>query len=262
MLGVARHGASPPPGLSWRRAEPSAAGRIAWGRRVHAGKHLASRPRGSRGLLRCVRQPIQARRAHRRAAAVRVPAGGDGSPGGDRGGVSDGPTEGGAPRHCLRGADAEGDHPASLCRARRRLARHAGGRGGRASEWRGPPAANRPGRPPPDARRAAGQGPLLRPEPRRAAHRGRDPLDPNPNVAASKTLPLGGTVRVTDLGNGRATTVRVEDRGPWGRTRESRPCPGLVARSPPRMLRSAETTPTEGPSVPAAPPCYMDTLSR
>lgn len=40
------------------------------------------------------------------------------------------------------------------------------------------------------------------------------PFDPNAKVAASKTLPLGSTARVTKLENGRSTTVRVEDRGP------------------------------------------------
>ena len=35
---------------------------------------------------------------------------------------------------------------------------------------------------------------------------------PNSKAAASKTLPLGTTARVTNLHNGRSTTVRVEDR--------------------------------------------------
>ncbi|WP_236033649.1 septal ring lytic transglycosylase RlpA family protein [Belnapia mucosa] len=34
-------------------------------------------------------------------------------------------------------------------------------------------------------------------------------------VAASKTLPLGTTARVTNRENGRSATVRVEDRGPY-----------------------------------------------
>lgn len=40
-------------------------------------------------------------------------------------------------------------------------------------------------------------------------------FNPNTNVAASKTLPLGTTARVTNLDNGRSATVRVEDRGPF-----------------------------------------------
>jgi len=37
-------------------------------------------------------------------------------------------------------------------------------------------------------------------------------FDPNANVAASKTLPLGTTAKVTNLQNGRSAMVRVEDR--------------------------------------------------
>jgi rare lipoprotein A len=36
-------------------------------------------------------------------------------------------------------------------------------------------------------------------------------------VAAHRTLPWGSIVRVTNLDNGRAVTVRVIDRGPYGR---------------------------------------------
>ena len=60
---------------------------------------------------------------------------------------------------------------------------------------------------------------------RRTAARTR--FNPNPNMAASKTLPLGGTARVTELENGRSTTARVEDRGLWGRTHSPDPIRGL-----------------------------------
>lgn len=40
-------------------------------------------------------------------------------------------------------------------------------------------------------------------------------FNPNTNVAASKTLPLGTTARVTNLDNGKSATVHVEDRGPY-----------------------------------------------
>lgn len=40
-------------------------------------------------------------------------------------------------------------------------------------------------------------------------------FNPNANIAASKTLPLGTTAKVTNLRNGKSATVRVEDRGPW-----------------------------------------------
>jgi rare lipoprotein A len=44
-------------------------------------------------------------------------------------------------------------------------------------------------------------------------------LNPNANMAASKTLPLGSVVKVTNLENGRSAMVRIEDRGPVARGR-------------------------------------------
>jgi rare lipoprotein A len=44
-------------------------------------------------------------------------------------------------------------------------------------------------------------------------------FDPHTSMAASKTLPLGTTAKVTNLANGRSATVTVEDRGPWPRGR-------------------------------------------
>jgi rare lipoprotein A len=40
-------------------------------------------------------------------------------------------------------------------------------------------------------------------------------MNPNSNVAASKTLPLGSVAKVTNLDNGKTATVKVEDRGPF-----------------------------------------------
>lgn len=40
-------------------------------------------------------------------------------------------------------------------------------------------------------------------------------LDPDSNVIASKTLPIGTTVRVTNQANGRSAVVTVADRGPY-----------------------------------------------
>ena len=40
-------------------------------------------------------------------------------------------------------------------------------------------------------------------------------MDPHADMAASKSLPLGTTAKVTNLQNGRTATVRVEDRGPY-----------------------------------------------
>ena len=44
-------------------------------------------------------------------------------------------------------------------------------------------------------------------------------FDPNSNVAAHRTLPLGTVARVTNLQNGRSEVVRIADRGPYIRGR-------------------------------------------
>jgi rare lipoprotein A len=44
-------------------------------------------------------------------------------------------------------------------------------------------------------------------------------FDPNTNVAANKTLPLGSVAKVTNLENGKTATVRVQDRGPYVQSR-------------------------------------------
>ncbi len=40
-------------------------------------------------------------------------------------------------------------------------------------------------------------------------------MNPNSNIAASKTLPLGSVAKVTNLNNGKSATVKIEDRGPF-----------------------------------------------
>jgi rare lipoprotein A len=40
-------------------------------------------------------------------------------------------------------------------------------------------------------------------------------FEPNANVAASKTLPLGTTAKITNVQNGKSAMVKVEDRGPY-----------------------------------------------
>jgi rare lipoprotein A len=40
-------------------------------------------------------------------------------------------------------------------------------------------------------------------------------MDPNADIAASKTLPLGTRARVTNLQTGRSADVTIEDRGPY-----------------------------------------------
>ena len=42
---------------------------------------------------------------------------------------------------------------------------------------------------------------------------------PSELTAAHRTLPFGTKVRVTNLRNGRSVTVRINDRGPFGRGR-------------------------------------------
>jgi rare lipoprotein A len=42
-------------------------------------------------------------------------------------------------------------------------------------------------------------------------------FDQHEMVAAHRTLPLGSLIRVTNLENGRRVTLRVIDRGPYGR---------------------------------------------
>jgi rare lipoprotein A len=44
-------------------------------------------------------------------------------------------------------------------------------------------------------------------------------FNPNSNMAASMTLPLGTTAKVTNLQNGRSALVQVRDRGPHARGR-------------------------------------------
>ncbi|HVL77020.1 MAG TPA: septal ring lytic transglycosylase RlpA family protein [Noviherbaspirillum sp.] len=41
------------------------------------------------------------------------------------------------------------------------------------------------------------------------------PFDPESNHAASRTLPLGTWVKVTNLENGRSEVVQIRDRGPY-----------------------------------------------
>jgi rare lipoprotein A len=45
------------------------------------------------------------------------------------------------------------------------------------------------------------------------------PLKPNALTAASRSLPLGATAKVTNTENGRSVTVKVNDRGPYAKNR-------------------------------------------
>jgi rare lipoprotein A len=42
-----------------------------------------------------------------------------------------------------------------------------------------------------------------------------EPFDPNALAAASRTLPFGTQVRVTNLANGKSVDVHINDRGPF-----------------------------------------------
>jgi rare lipoprotein A len=42
-----------------------------------------------------------------------------------------------------------------------------------------------------------------------------EPMRPHSNNAASRSLPLGTTARVTNLENGRSAVVEIKDRGPY-----------------------------------------------
>ena len=44
-------------------------------------------------------------------------------------------------------------------------------------------------------------------------------MNPQSNVAASKTLPLGTKARVTNLENGSSDVVEIKDRGPYAKDR-------------------------------------------
>ena len=41
------------------------------------------------------------------------------------------------------------------------------------------------------------------------------PMDPDANIAASRTLPFGSVVEVTNLENGKKEVVEIRDRGPY-----------------------------------------------
>ncbi len=44
-------------------------------------------------------------------------------------------------------------------------------------------------------------------------------FDPGAMTAAHRTLPFGSRIAVTNLSNGKEVIVRVNDRGPWGKSR-------------------------------------------
>ena len=82
---------------------------------------------------------------------------------------------------------------------------------------------------------------------RRMADGGR--FDPRSDAAAHRTLPLGSTARVTNLGNGRSATVTVRDRGPRAAGRIVDVSPGTAERlgMTGEGVASVEVTPVQVP---------------
>jgi rare lipoprotein A len=72
------------------------------------------------------------------------------------------------------------------------------------------------------------------------------PMNPYGNNAASRTLPLGTTARVTNLETGRSAVVRIEDRGPYVK--------GRIVDLSPSTARKIGITPRKGISKVAVAP--------
>ena len=63
-------------------------------------------------------------------------------------------------------------------------------------------------------------------------------MDPQSNNAASRTLPLGTTARVTNLATGQSAVVTIKDRGPYVK--------GRIVDLSPSTARRIGLTPNEG----------------
>jgi rare lipoprotein A len=63
-------------------------------------------------------------------------------------------------------------------------------------------------------------------------------MDPHDSNAASRTLPLGTTAKVTNLKTGKSAVVRIEDRGPY--------VAGRIVDLSPATAREIGITPREG----------------
>jgi len=64
------------------------------------------------------------------------------------------------------------------------------------------------------------------------------PMDPQGGNAASKTLPLGTTAKVTNLETGKSAIVTIQDRGPY--------VPGRIVDLSPATAREIGITPRKG----------------
>ena len=106
--------------------------------------------------------------------------------------------------------------------------------------------------------------------------------DPNDLTAASKTLPLGSIVEVTNPSNGRSVRVRINDRGPYvkgrsidlskraaeeiglteegvGRVKIRRVDSKPAARATPGLSEARRSKPSEAPSSKPNEPSASDT---
>ena len=109
--------------------------------------------------------------------------------------------------------------------------------------------ARQPGRTQTAARAQRGRASYYSPDlaGRRMADGGR--FDPRSDAAAHRTLPLGSKARVRNLGNGRAATVTVRDRGPHARGRILDVSPDTADRLGMKEdgVAPVEVTPVEAP---------------
>jgi rare lipoprotein A len=72
------------------------------------------------------------------------------------------------------------------------------------------------------------------------------PMNPHHNNAASKSLPLGTTARVTNLATGRSAVVTIQDRGPY--------VPGRIVDLSPASAQEIGLTPEDGVATVAVAP--------
>jgi len=75
------------------------------------------------------------------------------------------------------------------------------------------------------------------------------PMDPAGDNAASKTLPLGTTARVTNLDTGKSAIVRIQDRGPY--------VPGRIVDLSPATARRIGITERKGVALVVVAPIVV-----
>lgn len=75
------------------------------------------------------------------------------------------------------------------------------------------------------------------------------PMDPQGDNAASKTLPLGTTAKVTNLETGKSAVVTIQDRGPY--------VPGRIVDLSPKTARQIGITARKGVARVAVAPIVV-----